>query len=574
MPDDNLQNAAFKWSTTFVRALYEEGVRHVIISPGSRSTALTLAFSAHPGFKTHVIIDERSAAFTALGIAKESGIPAVLVCTSGTAVANYFPAVIEATQSGVPMIVASADRPPHQRGLGASQTIDQLKIFGDYPVFFHEAGEPNEREQSTKRLKMASRQAVQHAMEQEGVAHLNFAFSKPFEPKAEYLEEVEFENGKLLQPPPSYSIKQGNMELGETFWSDLVSAERPLIVVGPASASDHPEKNEYIHELAQTLKAPVIAEPGAALPSSPQNIQGFDGFLRNEKNRNLLNADLILRFGAQPVSKALNLYMEQSEAMQIVFRRAGRWNDGSLSGHKHIDLTGPIAIPEVTGSAQESWLATWKQAEQAFNVFRNEQLEPSTPLTDGLIFSTVTNQFPDESFTMLSNSFPARDMSLFGDFDGREVYMNRGAAGIDGITSTAIGLSLSSQKPGVLFVGDIAFLHDSNALLQAASVDKPLVVIVLNNGGGTIFRMLPVHDIRSKYTEYFETPQQVKIAALCRAHGIHHTLVSKPDQIAPVFHKLKKRNGLHVMECMTDAEKSMEQRHALWNFKLKLNPGS
>ena len=172
---------------------------------------------------------------------------------------------------------------------------------------------------------------------------------------------------------------------------------------------------------------------------------------------------------------------------------------------------------------------------------------------------------------MLSNSFPVRDMSLFGEFDGKEIYVNRGTAGIDGITSTAIGLSVKTNKSGFLMIGDIAFLHDSNGLLLADQVSQPLVIVVLNNGGGTIFRMLPVHQIKEKYTPYFETPQRTKIAALCRAHNLDHTLVSKPEQIIPTFDKLIEKNGVHVMECMTGADESMELRHALWNFKFNKN---
>lgn len=169
---------------------------------------------------------------------------------------------------------------------------------------------------------------------------------------------------------------------------------------------------------------------------------------------------------------------------------------------------------------------------------------------------------------MLSNSFPVRDLSLFGEFDGKEIYANRGAAGIDGIASTSLGLSLSLNKPGTLFIGDIAFLHDSNALLAANEINKPLVIVILNNGGGTIFRMLPVHNMKKAYTRFFETPQSVKIAALCRAHNIDHTLVSKPAQVAETYEKLIQQNGVHVMECMTGADASMEQRQTLWNFKL------
>lgn len=567
MQENDPQNVAFYWSTLFVRSLFEEGIQHVIISPGSRSTALTLAFSAHPGFTKHIGIDERSAAYMALGVAKATGSPAALVCTSGTALANYFPAVVEASRSGTPLLILSADRPSHYRGLGSSQTIDQLKIFGNYPVFFHEAGEPDNNERSQKRLQLAAAQAVQEATSKSGVSHINFPFSKPFEPDTQFLKKVEFENEKRSRKPsPNYVQEIGSVEMGETFWSDIISAEKPLIIVGPATKSD---QFEFITPLARTLNAPIIAEPGSQIPTSRHTVQGFDGFLKDSGNREILKSDLILRFGQQPVSKAVNQYLDDyKEVMQICFMSPNNWIDGSLTSHKQISLNAPLHIPEVSGSAGTGWLKKWKQTEKEFRAFREEYLHPSSPITDGYVFSKITENQPKKSFTMLSNSFPVRDMSLFGEFDGKEIYVNRGAAGIDGIISSAIGLSVSTDKPGVLMIGDIAFLHDTNGLLLAKEVHKPLVIVLLNNGGGTIFRMLPVHTIKNKYSKYFETPQNTKIAALCRAHNIDHTLVSRPEQIIPTFDKLIERNGVHVMECITGADESMTQRQSLWNFKI------
>jgi len=451
--------------------------------------------------------------------------------------------------------------------MGASQTIDQLKIFGDYPVFFHEAGEPNSDKVAQRRLKIAVQQAVEESVEKGGPAHINLPFSKPFEPTGEYLTKIETENKKSLKPKSqSYTQQRGNTELGEAFWSDLISAERPLIIIGPVSHSDH---TDFITPLARTLNAPILAEPGSQMPSSRHTIQGFDGFLRHKENWGELDADLILRFGQQPVSKALNQYLEaNSEIMQISFMNVNQWTDGASTAHKVIRLTAPLAIPDVTGASEKSWLKKWKKADKSFKKTKQNQLETSPLITDGFVFSAISDVLPKKGFCMLSNSFPIRDMSLFGEFDGEEMYVNRGAAGIDGIASTSLGLSLSLNKPGTLFIGDIAFLHDSNALLSAKEVKQPLVIVILNNGGGTIFRMLPVHQIKDKYTPYFETPQSVKIAALCRAHNIDHTLVSKPEQVVETYEKLIQQNGVHVMECMTGADASMEQRETLWNFKL------
>lgn len=570
MQQNELTNLAFYWSTQFVRSLYEEGARNVVISPGSRSTPLTLAFSSHPGFKLTVAIDERSAAFIALGQAKASGIPSVLVCTSGTAVANYTPAVYEAVNSGTPLIIASADRPPHLRTMGASQTIDQVKMFGDQTAFFHEVGEPSSDEKRIKRLEIAAKQAFKATIQHTGIAHLNFAFDKPFEPEADFLSTIERENlNHSKRSQTDYYADLGQTEYGEKFWSELIAAEHPLIVVGPTIKH---EQTDFVIELAKILKAPILAEPGSNIASSKYIIPGYSGFLRSEDIRTELKPDLILRIGAFPISKAIHqLFEDNKNVQQIAFTNAKTYNDGDNPPHRTIELNSPLHIPDISGNAANSWLSKWKKYAKKFQTFRKENIQPATPLTDGYIFQSVSKLLPKKCFVMASNSFPVRDLSLFTDHSGHEIYVNRGAAGIDGITSTAIGLSKELNKTGVLFIGDIAFLHDVNALLSASLLEKPLVVVILNNGGGTIFRMLPVYRFKEKHKTLFETPQHVRIASICRGYHVDHTLVSKPDQFLPAFEEYIEQPGLHVIECITDADDSMLERHTLWNFSNSMN---
>jgi 2-succinyl-5-enolpyruvyl-6-hydroxy-3-cyclohexene-1-carboxylate synthase len=569
MPENDPQNLAFYWSTLFVRSLFAEGVRNVVISPGSRSTPLTLAFSAHPGISKTIAVDERSAAFIALGQAKASAVPSVLVCTSGTALANYAPAVFEATTSGVPMIIASADRPPHLRGLGASQTIDQIKIFGTQPAFFHEVGEPSPHPEKQQRVQVLARQAFQCSLDYPGVSHINFAFDKPFEPEDDFLKNIESENqNHSKRSQTDYSQLTGETELGEKFWSQLISAEFPLIVVGATSSLD---ENDFITPLARALSAPVIAEPGSNIPNSRHIISGYSGFLKDSTYREALKPDLIIRVGSFPVSKGIQLLFEECDDVhQISFTDSRLPNDGDFPANRSIHLKSPLLIPDINGNASPKWLSKWRKTSKEFHSFLLDQIQPSTPLTDGYIFKEAGELIPKKAFTMVSNSFPVRDIALFTDFAGQEIYVNRGAAGIDGITSTAIGLSSILDKQGVLFIGDVAFLHDINALLSAKEISNPLVIVILNNGGGTIFRMLPVYKFKQKHQQYFETPQDVRIVSLCRAYQIGHTLVSKPEQFIPAFENYIDKPGIHVIECITDADDSMIERHKLWNFSLSL----
>jgi 2-succinyl-5-enolpyruvyl-6-hydroxy-3-cyclohexene-1-carboxylate synthase len=567
MQENEPQNLAFYWCTLFVRSLFLEGVRKVVISPGSRSTPLTLAFSAHPGIDKIIAVDERSAGFIALGQAKASGIPTVLVCTSGTALANYSPAVFEATNSGIPMIIASADRPAHLRGLGASQTIDQIKIFGTQPVFFHEAGEPSSKSANQKRLQIAARQAVQGSVELKGVSHINFPFDKPFEPNTDFLRSIEKENqnhSKRSQTDYSQQLKE--TELGEKFWSQLVSAEKPLIIAGPNGTRAY---SDFITPLSRALSAPIIAEPGSNIPNSKYVISGYSGFLKDPEYREILKPDLIIRTGSFPVSKGVQeLLADCSDIHQISFTDQKLPNDGDTPPDRTVHLISSLAIPDINGNAAPKWLKEWKKISKNYSSFLTDNINPSTPLTDGYIFKEAGELIPKKSFTMLSNSFPVRDLALFSDFSGHEIYVNRGAAGIDGIISTTIGLSTELKKTGILFIGDIAFLHDINALLHSRIITDPLVIVVLNNGGGTIFRMLPIYKMKEKHNQFFETPQDVRIVSLCRGFNVDHTLVSKPDQFAPAFENYIDKPGVHVIECITDPDDSMIERHKLWNFSL------
>lgn len=567
MQENDPQNVAFYWSTLFVRSLFAEGVKNVVISSGSRSTPLTLAFSAHPGINKTTVVDERSAAFLALGQAKATGIPSVLVCTSGTALANYAPAVFEATTSGIPMIIVSADRPPHLRGLGASQTIDQIKIFGTQPVFFHEVGEPQTSPNKQKRLGVVARQSFQNSFEYSGVSHINFAFNKPFEPEADFLKQIEAENlNHSKRSQTDYSQENADTELGEKFWSQLISAEKPLIIVGARSSKT---VLDFITPLARVLSAPIIAEPGSNIPNSRHVISGYSGFLKDTEFRDELKPDLIIRAGSFPVSKGVQDLLEECDDIhQISFTDPRLPNDGNTPANRTIHLSSTLAIPDVSGNASSKWLSLWKKISKRYGSFLTDQIHPSTPLTDGFIFKEAGELIPKKSFTMLSNSFPVRDLALFTDFSGQEIYVNRGAAGIDGIMSTTIGLSSVLDKTGILFIGDIAFLHDINGLLSARNVNHPLVIIILNNGGGTIFRMLPVYKFKEKHAQFFETPQDVRIVSLCRGFNVGHTLVSKPEQFAPAFESYIDKPGIHVIECITDADDSMIERHKLWNFSL------
>ncbi|MFH5831102.1 2-succinyl-5-enolpyruvyl-6-hydroxy-3-cyclohexene-1-carboxylic-acid synthase [Halalkalibaculum sp. DA3122] len=561
------QNKAFFWATIFLRELYADGVSQVVISPGSRSTPLTMAAAVHPGFTTRTVLDERSAAYMALGMAKSAGVPAVLICTSGTAAANYFPAIIEARHSGVPLLVLTADRPPHLRNAGASQAIDQLKIYGDYPVFFHEAGEPVMEPEDIKRLKMAASQSVTLSLRRGGPAHVNFPFRKPLEPTPSFVEKIEAENRLLIDqsPAPQTSVFRttGSPSVPDEIRSLISASARPVIVKGPGGVQ--PDLDPAV-SLAEALSAPLLAEFPAT--GHPNIISGFDGFLRNRSLRQKLKPDLVLRFGMQPVSKALEIYLSAFDDIpHLYFGELEEWQDATHAVSHRLEGPGKqVGKSRDYTKADPGWIHSWKTAERTFNAFRQEQLEPVNKLGDGHVFYYLSRQIPRSWNVFLSNSFPVRDWMLFAGSPPHPTFVNRGASGIDGIISTSTGATLAGKKPGVLFIGDLAALHDSNALLSAAELEEPLVIVLLNNKGGNIFRMLPVYEHKKLYLPYFETPQNVNFRGLATAHNLPFSVIRTVDQLNQIQLTHFTTPGIHLLECKTDSKCSMELRHKLWNF--------
>ncbi len=567
---DHSGNTAFNWASTFLQTLSELGTKHIVISPGSRSTPLTLVAAANNNLEKHVILDERSAAFTALGIGKATNIPAVLICTSGTAVANYYPAVIEARKSGIPLILATADRPPHLRATGANQAIDQIKIFGDYPVFFHETGEPSTGVEDLKRLKMLGRQAFSVSREQRGPAHLNFCFRKPLEPESEVLLNAQKGKKNTLSSSKSANKFSTAFYLSDALQSISEEAQKPLMIVGPLAPSDDIMS---IARLADAIGCPVLSE--SAIYTS-NTIEGFAGFLKNESILDNLTPDLILRFGFQPTTKSLELGLQTWEAENhLHFASTEDWQDATFSGADHLRWMGrPIRFDAFSSATDKEWLAQWKKIEQDFKSYSTDVIATSPSLTDGSVYHHFTPQLSEDHFIAVANSFPARDINLFGrQASNIPVFLNRGASGIDGLTSTAMGINLGLLQAGILFTGDLAFLHDTNALLNHKKLQNSLTIVVVNNDGGSIFRMLPIEEHEEYFRSYFETPQSVDIASLVTSYGIPYQQIDtlKTLRNFDLTSWMDQHQGLSVIECQTDATASMAIRKKLWNYSYDLD---
>lgn len=558
-------NSHLRWSSEFLNALYQQKVEHAIISPGSRSTPLTFAAAIHPGIKKQIVLDERSAAFIALGIGKATGTPAVLICTSGTAAANYLPAISEAKESGVPMIVLTADRPPNLRGIGSSQTVDQIKLYGDQAVFFHEAGEPQFDPADLKRLRYAAKQALERSIESGGAAHINFPFRKPLEPTSEEIESEKSRFSGTLSDQVLASNHQDEsrtVHLNQEITSLISESERPLIIAGPANAAHR------LHKLIQTVddlaNAPVICEPGSGLSSAEHQVHRHEQFLRSEKKRKSLQPDLILRFGDQPFTKSMLVALDDwSEIPTIHFasRRATQDHIMSVTHKIVLQPFDQLDLSTIQFNTDPGWLEHWMDMDLSANKRLNESIDQTNALTDGHVFHYLSNSLNKNWNVMLSNSFVPRDMAMFGK-SGNHQYVNRGAAGIDGIVSTAIGIAVSTGKPTCCITGDLAFLHDSNSLLSLQKIQQPFIIVVINNGGGNIFKMLPVSDNQEYFQDYFITPQNVDIQKMAESHGIPFDRVHSKDEL--MSFDPNSINGCQIIEYVTDSEESMRLRRTLW----------
>lgn len=554
------------WTSALLTALYQNGVRHAIISPGSRSTPLTLAASIHPGIQKKIVLDERSAAFIALGIGKATGFPAALICTSGTAVANYYPSVIEAKESGVPLIILSADRPPHLRNLGSSQTIDQLKIFGDQAVFFHEAGEPTDKKTDLKRLAYLGKQAVDFSIDPGGTSHINLPFRKPLEPDSEFYNKEKERLSKLsVEKKLHRPVNVSEITTDEKISELISTSKRPIIIAGPANPSH--ALTEQIHKVSDYLHAPILAEPGSQVTQSINFISYFDLFIRNEEIRKDLQPDLIIRFGDQPYSSSLLWALEAWESAPVLHITArNRTQDHAMSvQHKIIcHKQDKIKLDDLQSNTESGWVEKWVDQQEKTKAVLSNRLNETSTLTDGHVFNHFAKQISNGWNVMLSNSLPARDMLTFGN-SGPNQFVNRGTAGIDGILSTALGVYFSSNKPTCCLIGDLAFLHDSNALYTLQQVEKrPFVAIIVNNQGGNIFQMLPVYRKQEKavpreiYQTYFETPQKTDISHLAKASGINYKKIDTLSDLKKM--NLNDIHGSMIIECVTDKKESMDLR--------------
>lgn len=569
-PNLDTRNVNALWATVFVETLVRVGVTRAVIAPGSRSTPLTLAFAAHPQVEAIPVLDERSAAFFALGLAKHDQRPVALVCTSGTAGANFFPAIIEAHESAVPLLVLTADRPPELRACASGQTIDQQKLFGGYVSFHHEIATPA----PTAPLLRYLRQTVAHAvartiMPHGGPVHLNVPFRDPLPPIPDdgateaLARSIDWEKFFTLLAPmePAAPVAPAPVITPEV---------HGVIVVGPAQPANPLDFAEHVGELARKLGWPVLADGLSPLRNHashvPHLVTTYDTVLRNAELAERLKPEVVLCAGGWPTSKGLRAWLEASDAVTWMVSERPDNRDALHTRAHHVALSvATLAALVPTASDPNGYQQLWARQEEKARAALDAKLNLESALFEPKAAWLLANHLPGGTPLFVANSMPIRDLEYVSPATDRALrpLCNRGANGIDGTLSTALGVAHAASQPAVLLTGDLALLHDANGFLLRPKLKGSLTIVLINNRGGGIFEHLPIAAYEPPFEEFFATPQAVDIERLCQAHGVEHTMVFHWEEFIDLVSVLPPA-GLRVIELATDRKADAVGRKRLF----------
>lgn len=575
-------NRNFVWAETFVNQLLALGIRNVCISPGSRSTPLTLAFTKNKKIKSFVNIDERVSGFFALGIARATGIPTALVTTSGTATAELYPAIVEAYMNRVPLIICTADRPPELWKRGANQTINQWNLYRNHIRFFKNVGLPRLSVNGLNNLKSITTKAYEISNKLDcGPVHLNFPFRKPLEPNS-FTDEVDdkiIDCAKSVNHLHKKINKGGNIpkyvvKLAKKVVKKIERFEKGLIVVGPSNFDN--STCQEISKLSRLTDYPVLADGLSQLRfrQTKSNISvNYNSYLRSEVFKKLYKPEIIIQFGRTVTSTVLQEYLTNSGAQRFLINKFGDVFDPSGKSKTPIKSEAKNFCAVLNNQLKEKgfkriksdWTKSFEQAENLSAQMNYEHLYNQKLNFEPKVITECVSSLPANSKFMIGNSLPVRDLDNFVPSHKKniKIYFNRGASGIDGITSTVLGIAIK-ESPVVLITGDLSFLHDLNALIPAVKYSIPLVVILINNNGGGIFEMLPIPSKSSTFKKYFKIPHDLDISAIVSSFGVKHYLVKDPKNLRTKILSSFRRKKTTVLEIKTDSDLSKKGRQKFW----------
>ena len=577
-----------------MKELASLGVKYANISPGSRNTPLTIAFAENDEIESYVHIDERCCGFFALGIAKAVDSPVAIVTTSGTAVSELYPAIIEAYYQRVPLIICTADRPPEHLDCGANQTINQNNIFKNHIRWFTDAGVPEPILKRIKHIKIIARKAYYESLfHSKGPVHINFPFRKPFEPDSFTdeisVELIEFAENNFIDRKISFKENENAVEDEKWFreiFDLLKKYSKGIILAGPEAFN--PQFRKECGNLSELLGYPVLADGASQLRFGGYNksniISGFEALLRSKDFAGNLKPEIIIQFGRTMTSKALDDYLENCSARRFMINEFGDWFDpsnrsiASFPSKPYLFCEKMVNTLRKTGFKRNdaSWLEMMLDSNGISCRSKKKVIDEIEELSEPGIIKELLDVLPNDSQLMISNSMPIRDFDYFAPLLEKNIiiYNNRGASGIDGITSTALGIASASRKTTVLLTGDLAFYYDLTGLLAAKKYLIPLVIVIINNNGGGIFEVLPISKYLSGsnngkkgkdiFTNYFITPHDLDFAPFVKAFGGNYSLIENKVHFKESLCKALEDKKFSVLEIRTNAAESLKLRNKYW----------
>ncbi len=576
-------NANTALASAFVEEMARSGLRHAVVSPGSRSTPLAVALWRQPEIEVTVIVDERSAAFFALGAAQASGEPVALLCTSGTAVANYHPAVIEADESGVPLLVLSADRPPELRGIGAGQTIDQIKVFGASVRWFCEVGTHEADDGGLLHYRSVACRAVAAARGETrpGPVHLNLPWREPLAPlpvegavSATDPLALHGRDGRPLTAVTRIDLEPSAFLLDEVA-GHIGDAIAGIIVAGRQL---DPELREPLAHLARASGFPILAEPTSQLRCGLHDrshvIAAYDLLLRDQRFARSVVPDLVLRFGEMPTSKPLRAWLAASGASEIVVDPYGGWNEPSNRAAAILradptELASGWAtrLEKEPRAAPEQWIAAEEAAQLALDAVLGDGGGSagdgaSGPITEPALHRALGCAHRDGDLVYTASSMPIRDQEAFLAATEADVKFlcNRGTNGIDGLLSSGIGAARASNRPTTILTGDLGLLHDIGGLASLRDASPPVRIVVIDNGGGGIFHFLPQEQALAgdEFEALLGTPRGVEVGKAAALFDLPHLRLESLTDLSDAL-----AAGTGLIEVKTNRRTNVEAHRQL-----------
>ena len=557
----DFRNTNTLWASVIAETLYRCGMTMAVICPGSRSTPLAVAFANHPQIAAIPILDERSAAFFALGRAKKTGLPTVLVCTSGTAGANFYPAVIEAQKSCVPLIILTADRPAELRHCHAGQTIDrQLELYGNFPNWQEELALPEANLPMLRYLRQNTIQAWKQSLFPiPGVVHLNLPFRKPLAPvvQPEVAKlQAEFQSQDFFSAVTNnISSSYSRIDVPISNWQQ----KSGIIIAGLAQPQNPQTYCEAIAFLSNLLSFPVLGEALSPIRNhadlNPYLISTYDSILRQASIAKELIPNVVIQIGELPTSKQLRQWLSDLDverwAIDPRYDNFDPLHGKTIHLHSSIERLVNSLDSGLKQKDISKYCQRWCELESQTRNNLDNAFKSIDTLIEGKAAWLISQSLPSNTPIFIANSMSVRNAEYFWQPNNNKIvpYFSRGANGIDGTLSTALGIADGDR--GVLLTGDLALLHDTNGFLIAQKFKGHLTIVVINNNGGGIFEMLPIADLSSKFEEYFATPQSIDIAKLCAAYDVEHQTITNWQQLEKLLQHLPDR-GIRVLEINCD----------------------